>query len=238
MGSSFFRMLGVAVLCLLAGCVRIPQPKSFPYSDQQKMQAAHHWNVLANDVANRINNELIRQHYLSTPVYVRYSSRPDSRTSSETSPFDEAFNDLLTTQLVNFGVCTLVAQEEAALVVDYKVQVVYHQSSRYQWPQPGVITALTAGILVLRDAPTELLALAAAAAADTLNATTVINGHYEIVITTSIADNNKYVMRTSDIYYINDADSWQYRQLNPAAEIELTDRNGTVPASREKGTAL
>jgi hypothetical protein len=238
MGNTFFRMLGLVALLLFVGCSRIPQPQGFPYSDQRKMQAAHHWNVLANDVANRINNELIRQHYLSTPIYVRHSSRPDIRTPGETSPFDEAFNDLLTTQLVNFGVCTLVAPAEAALVVDYKVQVVYHRASRYQWPQPGVITALTAGVLVLRDASTELLALAAAAAADTLNATSVVNGHYEIVITTSITDKNKYVMRTSDIYYINDADSWQYRQINPAVEIELTDRNGTVPTAKAKGTAL
>jgi hypothetical protein len=223
--SLFLILLGIT-LCLLSACIRLPQPQGFIYSEQRKMQAAHHWNVLANDVASRINSELIRQNYLNTGVYVRHSCGiPDACGHGDTFPFDEGFNDLLTTQLVNFGVKTLVREDEG-LTVDYKVQVIQHRANRRQWPQPGMLTALTASILVFRDAPWEIAALAAAATVDALNAVSVTNGHFEIVITTSIVDGNRYVMRTSDLYYINDVDFWQYQQPQPAAEVGLVSRSG------------
>ena len=224
------------VLCL-AGCVRVPQPQGYPYSDQKKMQAAHHWNVLANDVANKINNELVRRNYFNASLYVKHScNKPEACKQSETFPFDEGFNDLLTTQLVNFGVNTQVVPEGSTLTVDYKVQVVYHQSDRSQWPQPGLLTALTTGVMVFRDAPWEIIAIASAAAIDTVSATTTVNGHYEVIITTSIIDGNKYVMRSSDIYYINDADFWQYQQSSPATEVPLTGKD-RVRAPEGSGSA-
>ncbi|MDX9841635.1 MAG: hypothetical protein RBS95_09270 [Desulfobulbus sp.] len=228
----FLPML-VTVLCLASGCVRMPQPQGFPYSNQPKMQAAHHWNVLANDVANRINNELIRRNYLDSALHVRHScTKPDGCGPGSASPFDEGFNDLLTTQLVHFGIDTRAAADGASLIVDYKVQVVHHRAGRSQWPQPGVLTALATGVTVLRDAPWELITIASAAAVDTLRATSALNEHDEVIITTSIMDGDRYLLRTSDIYYINDADSWQYRQPAPAAEIRLTGGHA-VPVAAE-----
>ncbi|HFQ89346.1 MAG TPA: hypothetical protein ENK27_04630, partial [Desulfobulbus sp.] len=110
----------------VSGCIRSPQPETYPFSTQQKMQAAHHWDVLANDVANQINNALIRRGYLETPVYVNHICGDSSDCAGSSFPFDEAFNDLLTTQLVNFGVPTLAKNDDSGLVVNYKVQVVYH----------------------------------------------------------------------------------------------------------------
>ncbi len=212
------------LVIFLSGCLRIPQPTTYAYSEQQKMQAAHHWDVLANDVANQVNNELIRQGYIETPVFVRHSCGiPDSCGPGETFPFDEGFNDLLTTQLVSFGVPTQAAQEEKGLTVDYKVQVLYHRANRNQVLRPGTITALTAGIMVFRNAPQEIINIAAAAAVDLARSYAVMNGHFEVIITTSIVDDNMYVMRKSDIYYIQDADFWHYKQTEPAAEIELTN---------------
>ncbi len=216
-------LLFAMALAAASGCVRSPQPETYPFTTQQKMQAAHHWDVLANDVANQINNELIRRGYLETPVYVRHICGNDAECGPGTAfPFDEAFNDLLTTQLVNFGVPTLAENDDSGLVVNYKVQLLFHSDPPRQWPRPGVLTALTGGIIVLRNAPDEVVALAAAAATDILRATSVVNGRYEVIISTSIVDNNVYLMRKSDIYYINDPDFWQYQRSRPAAEIELT----------------
>ncbi len=217
-----FFLLFVAQLVAVSGCIRSPQPETYPFTTQQKMQAAHHWDVLANDVANQVNNELIRRGYLETPVYVNHICAESEDCTRAAFPFDEAFNDLLTTQLVNFGVPTLAKNDDSGLVVNYKVQVVYHRDPPLQWPRPGVLTSLAAGIIVMRNAPDEILALAAAAATDILRTTSVVNGHYEVIISTSIVDHNVYLMRKSDIYYINDPDFWQYRQSEPAAEIELT----------------
>ena len=142
-------------------------------------------------------------------MYVRHScGQPDNCGPDETFPFDESFNDLLTTQLVNFGVPTLAEDDQSGLVVEYKLQVLYHRDTHYQWPRPGVLTALTAGIVVFRNAPAEIAAVVAAAAIDGLWATSVINGHYEVLISTSIVKDNIFLMRKSDIYYINDPDFW------------------------------
>ncbi len=211
----------LAVL-LAGGCTRIPQPSGYPFVEQQKMQAAFHWEVLANDVANQINLALIEHGFLETPVYVRRSCERSGNCRDASFPFDEGFNDLLATQLVSFGVPTLAENDESGLVVDYKVQVLFHQATRYQWPWPGALTALTAGILVFRNAPAELATLVSAAAADVARTTSVINGHYEVIISTSIVRDNRYVMRKSDVYYINDPDFWHYQQSEPASEIELT----------------
>lgn len=214
-----FFMLSVT----LSGCIRIPQPAGYTYSVQQKMQAAHHWEVLANDVAQQINKELIDRDYLTTPVYVRHScGLPDACGKSETFAFDEGFNDLLVSELVRFGIPTQTTNDEDTLVVDYKVQVLYHSAARFQNPPPGVLTALTMGIVVFRNAPGEILALATAGAVDSALASASFSGHYEVIITTSIVDDNRYVMRSSNIYYINDADFWHYQQAAPAAELELT----------------
>jgi len=217
--------VAIAFFCivLMTGCSRIPQPVGYSYSEQQKMQAAHHWEVLANDVANQVNAELVARGYLDTPVYVRHvCEEKKDCTGSSPFAFDQGFNDLLTTHLVNFGVPTRPVPADDSLEVDYKIQVIYHRSARYQWPQPGVLTALTAGIMVFRNAPFEVAAIAGAAAADALWSTEVMNGHYEVIITTSIINDNLYLMRKSDIYYINDTDFWQYQPSVPAQELQLT----------------
>ncbi len=217
-------LLPLLMAALLSGCSAIPQPEVYPFSSQQKMQVAHHWDVLANDVANRINNELIRLGYLETPVYVEHICQQDDRPCAPAtlSAFDAGFNDLLLTQLVAFGVPTLARPDSKELHLQYKVQTIFHANPRRQWPRPGALTALTSGIVVLRDAPWELISILASAAIDATRNTSVINGHYEVIISTSIAKDNVYLMRTSDIYYINDEDFWQFQQPTPAPSIELT----------------
>ena len=84
----------------------------------------------------------------------------------------------------------------------------------------------------------ELITIASAAAVDTLRATSVLNEHDEVIITTSIMDGDRYLLRTSDIYYINDADSWQYRQPAPAAEIRLTGGHAAPVAAESPAPSL
>lgn len=203
------------------------------------MDSVAEWNVLANHVADRINNELIRQYYLDATVYVRHScGKPGRCGSHESFPFDEGFNDLLTTQLVNFGVNTVRSPDSASLTVDYKVQAVYHPSDyrKWTWPKPGVLIALAAGIVVFEDAPWEIIA--AATAIDVFRTNYQPSGHYEVIITTSILDKNRYVMRSSDIYYIENSDYWHYQFATPAAEIRLTGSPAPVLPRSTKKTSL
>jgi len=212
----------VVLLLLPVACTRIPQPTGYELSEQEKMQSAYHWNVLASDVANQINEELLQRDILDVPLYVRHICEDGDEHCVDRAPFDEAFNDLLTSQLVAFGVPTLREPEPGGLEVDYKVQVLYHRSGRIQVFWPGTLTMLTGLIVALNDAPWETQAVAGAMVGDLLRTTTVVPGHYEVIVSTSIVQDNHYLVRRSDIYYINDQDFWHYQPSTPAAEIELT----------------
>lgn len=212
-------------LALVTGCARIPEPIGYQYTTQPKMQAAYHWVVLASDVANRINNELVIGDYAQTPVFVKDTCGDEDRPCApqQTSTFNEAFRDLLITELVRFGVPVRQQEDEEAITVHYKVQLVYHNSRRVRTIQPGFLTGLAAGIMVLRDAPFEVQTIAAAGVLDYLNSAAVGKSAHEIIITTSIVARGHYLFRTSDLYYINDKDFYQYQDfgMSQAAEIKL-----------------
>ncbi len=215
-------ILILLILFLVVGCTRIPQPASYAYSEQQKMQAAHHWDVLASDVANQINNQLIRSDYIDKNVFVKSSCGSDAEPCErgQTTQFNEAFRDLLLTRLVGFGVPTSAEKRVADIQIDYKVQVVYHASDRFTIPT-GSLTALSALVLVFRHAPAELQLLALAAGFDTMNSAGPRNGHYEVIISTSMVADEKYLFRTSDIYYINDTDFWHYQNYSNGKTIQM-----------------
>jgi len=224
------RLLFTAIFfCLLsAGCsTRIPEPITYPYSQQYKMQASHHWQVLAADLANRINNQLILSGNINTSTFVQETCGDESKPCEPlvTSPFNEAFRDLLISNLVAYGVPTEKQRTDDSIEIQYKVQLVRHNADRLRTIQPGVLTAISAAIVVLRNAPSELAILATGVASDVANTSMAFSGHYEIIITTSMIENNKYLFRASDIYYINDRDFWQYSNAAPkSATISLTTK--------------
>jgi len=181
------------------------------------MQASHHWEVLAHDLANRINNELILSDNIETAVFVKATCGDESQPckANETSSFNEAFRDLLITNLVDYGIPTHNQLKEDNIEVQYKVQIVRHSTNRVRPVKPGVFTAISAAIVVLRNAPAELLVLATGVMADVVNTNLTLNGHYEVIITTSMLSDEKYLFRASDIYYINDKDFYHYQNTLP-----------------------
>jgi hypothetical protein len=181
------------------------------------MQASQHWEVLSKDLANRINNELIITDNLDKAVFVKETCGDEANPCkpNETSSFNEAFRDLLITNLFDYGIPTNSMQDDETIEVLYKVQVVRHNADRVRTIQPGLLTALSAAIVVLRNAPTELIILATGVAADVANSNWVSSGHYEVIITTSMVTDGRYLFRASDIYYINDKDFYHYQQSQP-----------------------
>jgi hypothetical protein len=211
-------------LPLLASCSAVPQPEPYVYSQQRKMQTAHHWDILANNIADQVNRALIEYGYLETPVYVRHTcGEVNPCGAGTTTNFDEGFQDLLTTQLVHFGVPTLAKPDDEGLNVEYKVQVIYHRDGRIRLLWPGELTMLTMGIVALQSAPWEIQALVGAATADLMSQAQVIKGNYEVIISVSVVDDKRYLMRNSSIFYISDPNFWHYQYSGPAKEIELTD---------------
>lgn len=192
------------------------------------MQASGHWEILARDLANRINNELILSDNIDTAVYVKPTCGDETTPcmANETSTFNEAFRDLLITGLYDYGIPTQSKRTSEAIEVLYKVQVVRHNSNRFRTMQPGILTALSAAVLVLRNAPGELIVLATGAAADIANTSYTSTGQYEVIITTSMVEDDTYLFRASDIYYINDKDFYQYQENHTeTATINLKAKN-------------
>ena len=203
------------------------------------MQASSHWNVLAADLANRINNQLIITEHMDKAVFVKETCGDENSSCqpNETSSFNEAFHDLLITNLFGYGVPTKTRSDDEAIEVHYKVQVVHHNTDRVRSLQPGLLTGLSAAVMVLRNAPTELIILAAGVAADIANTSLAVNGHYEIIITTSMITKEQYLFRASDIYYINEKDFYHYQDNMPQTKTIMLS-NGKAPKQTETPEAL
>jgi hypothetical protein len=201
----FSRLLIVSLLMLLAGCAsQVPLAANHPLSSQKKARAVHHWDVLADDVTTQTFVALRKAGIAEgTPLYVAHPT--------DTSVFAKAFRTLLITRMVGRGLPVLSEPSLDAIELHYETQLVRHNSSRYAHA-PGTFTALAAGIWVVRDmiiGDTAAMpaGLALGALAD------YGAGHFaggptatELLVTSSISLDYKYLMRKSDIYYIEDAD--------------------------------
>lgn len=195
----------VGLVLLTAGCAsQVPLAVNHPISSQRKAKAVHHWDVLADDVTTQTIIALRRAGIAEgTPLFVELPT--------DSSAFAKAFRTLLITRMVGRGLPVANEKLPGSIGLEYETQLVRHNSSRYAHT-PGTFTTLTAGIWVIRDmiiGNTAVMpaGLAVGALAD------YGAGHFsggatptELLITSSIAMDKKYVMRKSDIYYIEDAD--------------------------------
>jgi hypothetical protein len=185
---------------------QIPVAETYPATGQKKMQAAHHWDVLANDVAGRVEDVLDERDDLSgVPLDVEPAGE---------GVFHEVFAELLKSRLVSRGL-PVAARPEGAMALASEVRLVRH-NSRFQRPPPGLLTAVGTGIAVARDVTAEWLYAAAGLGllADVGVGYLTTASDVEVVISSSLVHRNRYVMHTSDVYYINEPDADQYRQAD------------------------
>lgn len=216
------RWVRAVCVCLCApawvACTHLNVPKadSYPESSQQKARAVHHWDVLADDVAQRIQTKT-QSAGAAEPAAAGYHL-----TANTVSPFHRAFADLLLTRLVNRDVpmSTLpMAGDAPAGIIRFDVQVVQHGSMGFNTPAMP-LTILAAGLSVARNfwlnPPTELggaaLGMAAALAVDAADLS--ISGRAmggptrtELLVSTTVEHGQRIVARTSDIYYIEPDDA-------------------------------
>jgi len=215
------------VLLGMTGCGNRPIPKgvSYPHTFQQRMQATHHWDVLATDVAKRIRESLGKTFpnaVVPPSILIRYTQE------HEKVAFGKAFHRLLRTQLMQNGIVVMAEECDMGcggfndmLILDYDVQVVHHKDRRLRYPPPfGSLTALAAGVwLVAYGAehwnPEELAIAPAALGADSYSAWS----HYfpgetntEVAISTTLTmpQNKQYVFSDTNIYYVNTGDMDHY----------------------------
>lgn len=223
-----YLFLGIALVPLLfCGCrSQVPKPTSYKFSTQQKMQAAQHWDVLAQDVASQIAKKLNNRNVENrNPLYVQNDSK---------LTFTDAFYDLLVGHLIDRGV-PVTNNKQGAIVAQYDVQLIRHSANNSQRPWPGTHTAtastISGGIEVARNISGEVAKRVAAysggillgAAIDASYGYHVKLPRNEVLITTTLEQNDRLVLKNTDIYYINDKDFWHYVEHDPGKEYTVSN---------------
>ncbi|MCF8128274.1 MAG: hypothetical protein K9N10_07145 [Deltaproteobacteria bacterium] len=95
----------------------VPLPNAYPMTGQQKMQAVHHWRVLAQNTADIIRANVIKNFpEYQEAIYV---------VPAGITPFDKAFNDLLITSLVEKGL-VVTHNYQNPLVLSFDTQIIAH----------------------------------------------------------------------------------------------------------------
>lgn len=206
-----FKPLVAALMCLplftacsqLAG---VPSADSFPETTLKKAKSAEHWNIIAGDVAVQTAGLRNRPELQGKALYVS--------PSGDNSDFSRGFQTMLISKLVNNGL-NVATKPEGAIEVKYEAQVVRHLAGQGDY-QPGTVAALAGGILVARQiavggasATGKAVGVTAlVAGADLLAANAKLHSatNTEVIITTSLIDNNRFLMRKTDVYYVEDAE--------------------------------
>ncbi|MBP7546200.1 MAG: hypothetical protein KA749_11945 [Acidovorax sp.] len=215
---SITKAIGMTVVAgaasLLVGCANAPIPvaSNFEYTSQLKVRSAGHWELVSRDVVSQTLGSLHAAGAEGAPLFVGLPPNP--------STFDYAFRDFLITQFVQSGTPVMQAPGDT-LDVTYQAQVVRHNSDRPHFI-PGMFTMLAAGVgaaygLRLEHVDTKIIAgLGLAVAADVANS---INSggptHTEMILTTTVSRAGQYVVRKTDVYYLEDADTPLFMRKSP-----------------------
>lgn len=193
-----------SVLALGACATDIPIPTGNPQGEQVKLRAPQHWDLVARDIAKQTKNATDRVGELRG-VYVR---RPDGA-----SAFEAAMFEFVSTRMLELGVPVRLAPENA-LIVDYNTMLVQHASDRSTVSIP--LVALAAGIMAGYNVAEHgnsfwqsAAGLGAIAGFDYMTGRLRSGGapsKTELIVTTSISTEFQFLMRKTDVYYIDDAD--------------------------------
>lgn len=194
---------GLIMFSLLAGGCAIqdgrPPVATFSVEPEYKLKSATHWQVVANDIANHIE---------------RVSAGNDNRVfvpANSSTVFGRVFSSQLRSSLISKGVA-VSSVPDGAIRVSVAAEEVQHVSiARYA---PGTLTALGAGVLVLGDAAdgrhNVTGALGAVLVAADVAASLIEmqkRPTTEIVLTTSMERDGRFLLHRSDTYYVDEVDT-------------------------------
>lgn len=211
-----------AAACLLGACTSldVPRAENYPASSQKKARAIHHWDVLADDVAARVANRMALVGRPGAAVQLVAATGTGSA-------FQQGFRELLMTRLLDRGVA--VATGQGALRLEVGTQVVRHAAFA-PTSNPAPWTTLAASVAVLRDMAMHhhsafsgiFAGVGVAAALDTANHMrhgSAAGGPtgIEVLVSTALHDDRLYLARTTDIYYIDSADTALFEPPAPPA---------------------
>jgi hypothetical protein len=186
------------------------------------MQAAHHWDVLAEYEANRI---LAAVRDKSKPIYIDPPTAVDSA-------FANAYAPMLQSQLVKQGAVVVTEPVSSSVRLSYFTQVLEHKDRGYVAPAPGTYTAVGAGVVAVAAAadawePPALAVLPVLLAADVLSGGYAKAEPTEVIITTRIIEGVLVLYSDTDIFYYNPGDTDHYLDqltLRKGMHFKVVDR--------------
>ena len=212
MGQLYQKHIILILFCLgiiFMGCAKQPKSENFFFSRQKKLQATHHWEILAKDLTSEIKKSKQLKLALGHSVSI---------VPNDNSSFTQAFRSFLITYLMNSGI--QVNDKYDGTKINWSLQLVEHQAHRGFDPYPGSFSmayALGYGVYKVEKASSRvtpgLLAATVAAdvAAQVVNLDTRKVPGSEFIINFSVLDKQNILLyRKSDVYYINGLDKSQY----------------------------
>ncbi len=194
---------------LTAGCAtnhaQVPHATTYPATTQQKMQAGHHWDVLAGIEAEKIMGSLPEG---ILPLVI-------NKSTSNNSIFAEAYYDLLQSQLVEKGATVLDHDSRLATHLSYDIKVLTHKDRGYTAPIAGTYTMAAGSVAavgaIAASSNAGWAVVPVAVGADLFSGSYATPEPTEVLITTKMTRDGHYLMSDSRIYYINDGDTNNYR---------------------------
>ena len=211
-------LAGACLALTACGSAPIPVSSNFEYSVQKKVRSAGHWDLLAKDVVAQ-TLETLKQAGVApdTSIYVNLPANA--------SAFDRGFREFLLTKLVQSGVTVLHTAKENNLQLTYGTQMVVHKSDRPHFV-PGQFTMIAGGLMAIYGMRGEHLdaklagTLGLTGAADFANS---INSggptHTEVILTTSVSRGSQYLVRKTDVYYLEDVDAPLFVGSAPSGSV-------------------
>lgn len=207
----------VLACALLAGCTQsqIPVAVSYPYSEQQHMQAVQHWNVLATAQAEAISEKAAS---FTGPVYVK--------AADQDIPFADVYRQMLISQLIERDV-KVTLSDTSPTVLSTHFRIVGHRAARELRSPKFERTRTAAGLAALGNAANHwsepgLVLFPLLIASDLLDGRARGATATELAVTSQVVDFNNIVYSQSHTYYVNSADRQHYQQA--ASTLKLTDR--------------
>jgi len=228
-------MLGAA-LTALAGCAPFPHTETplatnFPTSKQPKLQAVHHWDVIAGDLAKTLADTLAKGSVCVAPA-----GGCPSLFVEPTQPrtaFGQAFHNQFVSHLVQRGL-NVVTSGPADITVSLDTQAVRFSPDRKQHMGVMRFTQIAVGLWALYDIPSHVDVVAGAVMADVYewNLAEFAKGptpQVELVVTVSATRGGQFLARKTNAYYIADTDAALYTPLPPLHPIRVVgDAGGTA----------
>lgn len=223
---SISRLRPMQLLPLLALCAgawaspwahaaEAPVPSRFSDAVQAKALSVGHWQAIADDMVQALEGDFKARDIKG--VHVR--NAPNSVFAAHLAVFmRDSFHKA--------GRTVFTTPQDGVLTVEVNNSFVAHTSKAAMAPELKW-TALTAGVMVLREvarASVPAALLAGALTADFANKATKQPPRTEILVSATVAQGDHYVSRQSRVYYVDglDADLFGSTRIEPEPEEDNT----------------